>query len=130
VEPRPLLFTAEQAVKTREDWENELIRRQDNIDPIRRIPNVALFHGTLIKGGQRWNRVQRAGALFLGGCTLAMGVAQVGWIVSAVRGQFGADPAMAIVALFFGPFTLWAGYRIVSNALFGHDQTQKLRPPR
>ena len=72
-------------MKPREEWKNELIQRQDNVDPIRRIPNVALFHGTLIKGGQKWNRVQRAGALLVGTCTLAMGVIGLGWIVSAIR---------------------------------------------
>lgn len=50
----------------RDDWIRELERRQDNIDPIRRIPNGALFHGSLINGNLRLNRVQRAGALFLG----------------------------------------------------------------
>ena len=49
-------------MKSREEWQNELIRRQDNIDPIRRIPNVALFHETLIKavrGGTEFNAQAR-----------------------------------------------------------------------
>ncbi len=65
---------------------------------------VALFHGTLIKGGQRWNRVQRAGALLVGGCALAMCVIGLDWILSAMRFEGGADIAMAIVAAFYAPF--------------------------
>jgi hypothetical protein len=65
----------------RDDWIRELERRQDNIDPIRRIPNGALFQGTLINGNLRLNRVQRAGALFVGLCGLAEGCSLV---VSAI----------------------------------------------
>jgi hypothetical protein len=112
-------------MKSREEWENELIQRQDNIDPIRRIPNVALFHGTLINGGQRWNRFQRAGALLIGTCTLTMGVIGLGWIVSAMRFKAGADIAMAIVASLYAPFSFWAGYKIVANALFSSEEKRK-----
>jgi hypothetical protein len=112
-------------VKSREEWQNELIQRQDNIDPIRRIPNVALFHATLIKGGQRWNRVQRAGAVLVGMCTLAMGIIGFGWIVSAMRLKPGADLAMAILAVFGVPFSFWAGYKILVNALLNPDQNRK-----
>lgn len=111
-------------MKPREEWKNELIQRQDNVDPIRRIPNVALFHGTLIKGGQKWNRVQRAGALLVGTCTLAMGVIGLGWIVSAIRFSPG-DFGMAIFAIFFAPFSFWAGYKIMANAIFGSERNRK-----
>ena len=56
-----------------QQWIDELRRRQDNIDPIRRIPNGALFQGTLINGNLRLNRVQRIGALMLGLLSLAFG---------------------------------------------------------
>jgi hypothetical protein len=115
----------EPVVKSREEWQNELIRRQDNIDPIRRIPNVALFHGTLINGGQRWNRVQRVGAMLVGTCALAMGVLGLGWIVSAMRLNRGADVAMAILSVFGAPFSFWAGYKIIANALLSPDQNRK-----
>jgi hypothetical protein len=70
-------------MERRDDWIRELERRQDNIDPIRRIPNSALFQGTLINGNLRLNRIQRAGAVFVGLCGLAEGCALV---VSAIAG--------------------------------------------
>ena len=54
----------------------------------------------------------------MGGCALAMGVIGLGWIVSAVRFRAGADIAMAVVAPFYSPFSFWAGYKIVTNAVF------------
>ena len=105
-------------MKSREEWQDELVRRQDNIDPIRRIPNVALFHGTLIKGGQHWNGVQRAGALLVGAGALAMGVIELGWVLVAIRGKSGVDIGLAIASVFYVPFTFWAGYKIVANAVF------------
>ncbi len=48
----------------RDDWIRELERRQDNIDPIRRIPNSALFSGALINGNLRLNGVQRGARFF------------------------------------------------------------------
>ena len=70
-------------MEDRDDWIRELERRQDNIDPIRLIPNGALFQGTLINGNLRLNRVQRAGAVFLGLCGLAEGCS---FAVSAIAG--------------------------------------------
>jgi hypothetical protein len=112
-------------VKSREEWQNELIQRQDNVDPIRRIPNVALFHGTLIKGGQQWNSFQRAGAVVVGICVLATGVSGLGWIVSAIRFKARADFGMAIVAFLYAPFSFWAGYKILTNAFFSPEEKRE-----
>jgi hypothetical protein len=51
-------------MEPRDKWIDELIRRQENIDPIRRIPNGALFQGTLIKGATSASIEFRASALF------------------------------------------------------------------
>jgi hypothetical protein len=125
-----LVFIAEQVVKTREDWENELIQRQDNIDPIRRIPNGALFTGTLINGGQQWNRVQRFGALLVGIMTLSSGILGLSRIVAAVLLRPVADLGMTIASVFFAPFSLWAGYRIVKNAFINPDKERTLKRQR
>jgi len=57
-------------MRDEERWIEDLTRRQDNTDPIRRIPNVALFEGTLIKGNRRLSksaarRSNRARDIFL-----------------------------------------------------------------
>ena len=96
----------------RDDWIRELERRQDNIDPIRRIPNSALFNGTLIKGNLKLNRVQRAGAVFLGLVNIAVGVTA---IANAV-GDFRAGRGIDFPILVFCPLPLWFGWRMTKNA--------------
>jgi hypothetical protein len=104
-----------------------LVRRQDNIDPIRRIPNGALFTGTLINGGQQWNKVQRFGALLVGMMTLSSGILGLSWIVAAVLSRPVVDPGMTIYAAFFVPFSLWAGYKMVWNAFLDTERNRKQR---
>jgi hypothetical protein len=100
-------------VEHRDDWIRELERRQDNIDPIRRIPNGALFQGTLINGNLRLNSIQRAGAVFVGLCGLAEGCSLV---VSAI-GELRVGRFPDVWFLIFCPFSLWIGWRITKNAL-------------
>jgi hypothetical protein len=100
-------------MEDRDDWIRELERRQDNIDPIRRIPNSALFQGTLVNGNLRLNRVQRAGAIFLGLCGLAMSCFLLASTIAELRS--GLLPDLSYT--FGGPFSLWIGWRITKNAL-------------
>ena len=100
----------------RDDWIRELERRQDNIDPIRRIPNSALFNGTLIKGNLKLNSVQRAGAIFLGVLNLAVGVTPV---ANAV-GDFRAGRRLDFPILFLCPLALWFGWRMTKNAFLNN----------
>ena len=93
------------------EWIRELERRQDNIDPIRRIPNDALFQGTLIKGNLRLNRVQRVGALLLGTCNLVVVV-----VIVAAAIDRGAD-SPGIGALLFCPLSLWFAWKMIRNAI-------------
>jgi hypothetical protein len=72
-------------MQSKEDWIAELARRQDNIDPIRRIPNGALFQGTLINGTQHLNKVQRIGTVIMGLFSLAFGCSSVVRIVAELR---------------------------------------------
>ena len=117
-------------MKTREDWENELIQRQDNIDPIRRIPNSALFTGTLVNGGQQWNKAQRIGALLVGVFTFAFGVEGLSWVLAAIFAQPVVDLGMTIVSVFSAPLSLWAGYRIAKNAFINPAKDRKLTRQR
>ena len=109
-------------MKNRDDWIRDLERRQDNIDPIRRIPNSAFFQGTLINGNLRLNPVQRAGALLLGVCGLAAGFFSVASVVIELRAQHFPDLAYMI----FAPFSLWLGWKLTKNA-FVNDPTKARR---
>jgi hypothetical protein len=107
----------------RQEWINELVRRQDNIDPIRRIPNGALFQGTLIKGSLRLNRLQRIGAIFLGLLAVTFGCFElVQVIVSARKGSldYGSLPVAV-----WSPWSLWFGWRITANALINDPKRTK-----
>lgn len=102
-------------MKSKQEWMDEFARRQDNIDPIRRIPNVALFQGTLIKGNSRLNKFQRIGAVVLGvmgvmfGCFLLLGG------MLAIKSRNFANPLLP--ALVLSPLSLWFSLRILKNAL-------------
>ena len=109
-------------MENRDDWIRELERRQDNIDPIRRIPNGALFQGTLINGNLRLNKVQRAGAIFLGLCGLAMSCFFVAGAIAQLRAGILPDLSYA----FFCPFSFWIGWRVTKNALI-NDPTKARR---
>jgi len=108
------------SMKYRDDWIDEAVRRQDNIDPIRRIPNGALFQGTLINGNRRLNGVQRAGALIIGLSTLAVGLSMLAQGIVALRTGDIIDTVLS-TALFV-PFSLWAGYKITVNALVNNPR--------
>jgi hypothetical protein len=99
-------------------WIRELERRQDNIDPIRRIPNSALFQGTLINGNLRLNGVQRAGALFFGIIALAEAIAA---LVNAIS-EFRAGRLPGFGFLIFFPFLSWAGWRVTKNAIINDPE--------
>ena len=99
----------------RKNWVNDSIRRQDNIDPIRRIPNVALFQGTLIKGSLRLNPAQRIGALIVALTTLLVGCLGLVHFVKAVHAWNLSDPYLLLA--FFSPVSFWFGWRIVRNAV-------------
>jgi hypothetical protein len=107
----------------RDEWIHELERRQDNIDPIRRIPNSALFSGSLIKGNLRLNPVQRAGALFWGLTQLALGCFLLASSISELR----EGRASEVEFLLFCPFTLWFGWRITKNAIVNDPGKAKRR---
>jgi hypothetical protein len=109
-------------MERRDDWIRELERRQDNIDPIRRIPNGALYTGTLINGNLRLNRVQRAGAVFVGLCGLAEGCALAVGAIAGLREGLWLD----FEFLIFCPFSLWIGWKITKNALI--NDPAKARP--
>ena len=109
----------------RDDWIRELERRQDNIDPIRRIPNYALFQGNLINGNLRLNKVQRAGAVFVGVCGLVEGCSLAVSAIAELRD--GRLPDFWF--LVFCPFSLWAGWRITKNALINDPAKAQRRKP-
>ena len=97
----------------RDEWIRELERRQDNIDPIRRIPNGALFQGSLINGNLRLNGVQRAGAIFFGLCGLVTGVFIA--VTALVDLRAGRLPEIGLTI--FCPLSLWFGWKIIKNAV-------------
>src|SRR5258706_14703695 len=105
----------------RDDWIRELERRQDNIDPIRRIPNYALFQGTLINGNLRLSRLQRAGAVFLGFCGLSMSCFLLASVVADLRAGLLPDLSYTL----YCPFSFWIGWSITNNALI--NDTAKAR---
>jgi hypothetical protein len=106
----------------RDDWIRELERRQDNIDPIRRIPNGALFQERLINGSLRLNGIQRVGAVFLGLIGLAEGCALAVGAIAGLREGHSPDRRFLI----FCPCSMWAGRRITKNALI-NDPTKARR---
>jgi hypothetical protein len=101
-------------MEPRDKWTDELIRRQDNIDPIRRIPNGGLFQGTLIKGSLRLNKIQRFGAIFLGLIGLGFGCFVLVEGVAAIHSRDFSSPMLPVAVL--TPLSLWFGWRIVKNA--------------
>lgn len=110
-------------MKSREEWMEEVARRQDNIDPIRRIPNSALFQGTLINGNRRLNNAQRFGAIIVGISALTFGCLSLAEIIRAIRswslGQ--SDLYMVLVC----PFALWVGWKVTINALINNPKKSK-----
>ena len=107
-------------MEPREKWIEELARRQDNIDPIRRIPNGALFQGTLIKGNIRLNKVQRFGAIFLGLMGLVLGCFALVQAVAAVRSRDFSNPMLTFTIL--TPLSVWFSWRILKNAWVNDPQ--------
>ena len=101
-------------MEPRDKWIDDLTRRQDNIDPIRRIPNGALFQGTLIKGNLRLNKIQRLGAIFLGLVGLAFGCFVLVETVAAVYSRSFSNPMLPVAIL--SPLSIWFAWRILKNA--------------
>jgi len=112
-------------MKSKQEWMNDLIKGQDNIDPIRRIPNGALLQGSLIKGTLRLNPVQRIGALILGSMSLALGCFALARLVEAVRSWNFSGPMLLVV--FFSPFSLWFGWKILLNAVINNPKRDSTR---
>jgi len=110
-------------MKNRDDWIREAKSRQDNIDPIRQIPNIALFQGTLIKGHRRLNPAQRIGALVFGLTSWVYGCLFVPDIVRILQARRLPDPSV-VFCLFF----LWAGWKITINAIV--NDPERLRKKR
>ncbi|MGC2371301.1 MAG: hypothetical protein WA474_19685, partial [Candidatus Sulfotelmatobacter sp.] len=108
-------------MKSREEWLKEVAQRQDNIDPIRRIPNAALFQGTLINGSRHLNGPQRVGALIAGLFALTFGCVGLAEIIVALRSWSlgGADLYMTV----FCPFSFWIGWKMTMNALINAPRT-------
>jgi hypothetical protein len=105
-------------MKHRDDWIDEAV--QDNIDPIRRIPNAALFQGTLINGSRQLNGVQRMGALVIGLSALATGLFMLAQIIVAFH---KGDILNSILPnALFVPFSLWARYKITIHALVNNPR--------
>jgi len=105
---------------SRQEWINDLVRRQDNVDPIRRIPNGALFQGTLIRGNFRLNKRQRAGAVILGVCSLAFGCFGLAQIITALSSWKFEDSTL-VAAIYF-PLSLWFGWKMTRNALVNNPE--------
>ncbi len=106
----------------REEWIRELERRQDNIDPIRRIPNGALFQGRLINGNLNLNRVQRAGAVFLGSCSVLTGI----FFAFTAIVNFRSGLAAELGFILYTPLSLWIGWKMIRNAVV--NDPEKVRP--
>ena len=105
-------------MRDRQEWLRELDQRQQNIDPIKRIPNAALFQGTLIKGSRRLNAPQRIGAVIVGFSALMMSsFLLASFIRSSINSSSGLEIASAIAILPFAALGFYFGYRIVINAL-------------
>lgn len=103
-----------------EDWISEFVRRQDNIDPIRRIPNGALFQGTLIKGNQRLNVAQRIGACLLGLSSVAFGCMTLASLVGELRVWSWMDIGSILYSALVAPFSIWIGWKITLNAFLNN----------
>lgn len=110
-------------MQSREEWLKELRRRQDNIDPIRRIPNVALFQGRLIKGSLRLNSRQRFGAVILGLASLLMGCFLLASSFSSIYG--GSSSWYLIPQLPLTILSLYFGWKITMNALLNEPASGK-----
>jgi hypothetical protein len=108
-------------MKDRQEWIDDLIRRQDNIDPIRRIPNYAFFYGTLIKGTWHPNAVQRVGAAVFGLSSLALGGILLLQAISAIREGQPSELVLAIYSL----VSLWLGWKIAKSAFVSPPQKSR-----
>ncbi len=111
-------------MKSREEWLKDLARRQDNIDPIRRIPNGAMFYGTLINGSARLNGIQRVGAFALGLSGVVLGCFGLAGLAAAIRSH---DLSGFSAVMIFSPLSLWFGCKIAINALMNNPEKRRKR---
>jgi hypothetical protein len=112
-------------VKSREEWEAEVRQRQQNVDPIGRIPNVALFHGTLIRGSRRLNGVQRLGAFLVGGASLIAACLLLAWNIRSWMGWSGTwERISSLGPLLFGLLSVYLGIRVIVNAVLNDPPTR------
>jgi hypothetical protein len=105
----------------RDEWLREVERRQDNIDPIRRIPNYALFQGSLINGNRRLNTFQRVAAIFVGACGVLSGIYFLVTAFADLHARRCPEPWFAVSA----PCSLWFGWKIAKNAIVNNPEKAK-----
>ena len=111
-------------LKDRNEWIRELERRQDNIDPIRRIPNYALFQGSLIKGNLRLSGVQRIGALLVGLYSLLFAGYSTFEVIEALHP--GGPKESLLEFLLWGIFSWWIGWKITMNVLLKSGKNRSI----
>jgi len=104
-------------MKSREEWLAEVEQRQRNVDPMGRIPNVANFEGTLIRGDRKLTPFQRFAALVFGASSVITGAFLIAQFVYMAKQKTPAldlvDPFLFALVSCLG---LWFGFRIVRNA--------------
>ena len=104
-------------MKSREDWLAEVEQRQRNIDPMGRIPNVASFQGTLIKGDRTLTPFQRIAALAFGTSSLMTGAFLIAQFLNLAKQK--PSFISLVEPFFFALFSclgIWFGFQIVRNA--------------
>jgi hypothetical protein len=106
--------------KSREEWMEELRRRQDNIDPIQRIANGASFQGSLVNGSLPLNKTQRVGALIIGVFSLTIGCVGLAELAAALESwrTGSTDVSLSI----FSPIALWVGWKTTTNAIINNPK--------
>ena len=113
-------------MEPRDKWIDELVRRQDNVDPIRRIPNGALFQETLIKGNLRLNKFQRFAAILVGFIGLVFGGFVLVRAIADIRSRDFSDPMLP--GLLLSPLSFWFAWRIIRNAWINDPKTSRPAP--
>ena len=113
-------------MKSREQWLAELQQRQSNIDPIKRIPNGALFQGTLIKGGRDLTPFQRLAAVVMGMSIMFGGC----YFVADSIGLFlkkaaSTDVTFSLISGGFAVLFIGLGFKITLNALVTKPATKQ-----
>ena len=105
-------------MKSREQWLAEIQQRQSNIDPMKRIPNGALFQGTLIKGGRVLTPFQRLAAVAIGMLIMSGGCYFVADSIGLfLRKATTTDIPESLISGGFAALAIGLGFKITLNAL-------------